>query len=392
VNVKSALITFALLASAVPAHAYEPEELLSKAIVATGTLKSPGQLQYLNPFSEVGVSATRLDLSKKDEHEFSLNLSPKGISEAIEYKQLAKTLNADFEVSRKITRSQSLQTAYTALISAALAKEQNASSRELKDLMEKSLKLSSIEARRDRADVKNVLKANSDLQKSMTEMIESEAQIAGIKGFLTQRGLSLENLETSDLVGPEEILTRLEKISLGRHALTSQKLLTELAVTQSDARHATAQRSKILDELKLSMRKEKKENSLRLEVAFNLPFLAAQDLDDYKDSLKIAESEVKTQQALLEETQRSSGLAEVLRQKISLYSAMGNLPRLESKGLLRQDPALAMDLQRTSVALRLAKAALLAEIRGLYISLLFETETLASQPDINHLSKSQRKI
>ena len=374
------------------AHAYEPEELLSKSLSPISEIQAPGQRQFLNPFTKVSASVTRLDLRNSSEHEISLNLVPKGISEAVNYKLFSKSIAVDTEVSRKLNRSQILQTAYTALISAALAKEQNASSRELKELMEKSLKLSSIEARRDRADVKNVLKATAELQKSINEMINCEAQIAGIKAFLLQHGLKLEDLNTTDLLSADDIIPLAENSNPGKVALTYQKILSESDLAKFDAQHSIAQRGKIFDGIKLSARRERKEDSMRLELSFNLPFLAAQDLNDYKDSLKVAETEVNAQKAMLEESQRSAGLAEVLRQKISLYRTMGSLPSMDSKALMRQDPALALDLQRTSVALRLTKAALLAEIRTLYVSLLLENETLANLPEINHLSRTKRKI
>lgn len=384
------ILLSALLAG--QAHAYAPEELLKKVSVSTPEISAPGSRQYLNPFSKVGAGWERSDLSKR-ENEFSLSLSLKGISEAREYKRLAGALTQDIEVSQKLVRSTSLQTAYTALISAALAKEQNASVEELRDLLGKSQKLNAIAARRDRADVKNVLKGSSELQKSIEEVIEIESQLAGIRRFLSGHGLKLEELDTNELVSPEEIAASIENLPVNEVALTSKKILTEVEVTKHDANHSIAERSKLLDGLKLSMEQApKKENVYKVEVSFNLPFLAAQDLGDFKDRLKAAEAEVKGQQAMLEESLKSAGLAEVLKRKISLYRAMGEGPKWENNDLLRQDPALALDLKRTSVALRLTRANLLAEIRSLYVSLLLETETLARQPDTNHLSRVKRKI
>lgn len=374
------------------AEAYAPEELLRKIVLPAPKLSAPGKLQYLNPFAEVGAGYERGDLDKK-ENEFSISVSPKGIGEAIEYKRLAGALSRDIEVSEKLLRSQTLQTAYTALINAALAKEQNATMAELKDLLGKSQKLNAIAARRDRADVKNVLKGSSDLEKSMAEMIEIEAQLAGIQNFLSGHGLKLDELDTTDLLGIEEISSSLEKISLNGVALTSKKILTEVEVAKHDAAYSIAERSKLLNDVKFSVTQEpKKENVYKIEVGFNLPFLAAQNLSDFKDGLKAAAAEVKGQQAMLEESLRSAGLAEILKQKISLFRAMGVGPKWESSGLLRQDPALALDLQRTSAALRLTRANLLAEIRTLYVSLLLETEALANEPDLNHLSREKRKI
>jgi len=164
-------------------------------------------------------------------------------------------------------------------------------------------------------------------------------------------------------------------------------------VVKHDANHSIAERGKLLDGVKLSMKQEpKKEKIYKLELSFNLPFLAAQDLGDYKDRLKAAEAEVKGRQAMFEESLASAGLAEVLKRKISLYRAMGEGPKWENSALLRQDPALALDLRRTSVALKLTRANLLAEIRTLYVNLLLETETLAKQPELNHLSRAKRKI
>lgn len=387
---KAFFLLSALVAS--QAHAYEPELLLQKIVVPTPELSAPGKLQFLNPFAKIGVAWERPDLDKK-ENEFSLTLKPKGIMEAVEYKRLAGALNNDIEVSQKLLRSTSLQTAYNALISAALAKEQNASVEELKDLIGKSQKLSAIAAHRDQADVKNVLKSGSDLQKSVEEVIEVETQLAGIRRFLSAHDLKVEDLDTGDLVGVDEISTAVEAAPVNGVALNSKKILTETEVIRHDANHSIAERSKLLDGVKVSMKQEpKKEKIYKLELSFNLPFLAAQDLGDYQDRLKAAAAEVKSRQAMFEESLNSAGLAEVLKRKISLYRAMGEGPKWENSALLRQDPMLALDLRRTSAALRLSRATLLAEIRTLYVSMLLETETLAAQPELNHLSRTKRKI
>lgn len=387
---KVILLLSALVAAR--AHAYEPEALLQKIVVSTPELSAPGKLQYLNPFAKIGAGWERPDLEKK-ENEFSLTLKPKGISEAVEYKRLAGALRQDIEVSQKLIRSTSLQTGYNALINAALAKEQNASVEELKDLIGKSQKLSAIAALRDQADVKNVLKSGSELQKSVEEVIEVETQLAGIRRFLSAHGLKVEDLDTSDLIGIDEISAAVEAAPVNEVALTSKKILTETEVIKHDAGHSIAERSKLLDGVKVSMKTEPKKDSIyKVELSFNLPFFAAQDLGDFQDSLKAAEAEVKGRQAMFEESLNSAGLAEVLKRKISLYRAMGEGPKWENSSLLRQDPALALDLRRTSVALRLTRATLLAEIRTLYVSLLLETEILAKAPELNHLSRTKRKI
>lgn len=374
------------------AFAYEPELLLRKIVVATPEVSAPGSMQFLNPFSKIGAGWERPDLDK-NENEFSISLKPKGISEAVEYKRLSAALSRDIEVSQKLIRSTSLRTGYNALISAALAKEQNSSVEELKELIGKSQRLSAIAARADQADVKNVLKSGSELQKSVEEVIEVESQLAGIRRFLGAHGLKVEDLETGDLIGPEEIAAAVEALPVNEVALSSKKILTEVEVVKHDASHSIAERSKLIDGVKLSMKQEpKKEKIYKLELSFNLPFLAAQDLGDYRDRLKAAEAEVKGRQAMFEESLASAGLAEILKRKISLYRAMGEGPKWENSALLRQDPALALDLRRTSVALKLTRATLLAEIRTLYVSLLLETETLAEQPELNHLSRAKRKI
>jgi hypothetical protein len=385
------LAALLLLLAPISAFAYTPEALIEKVAPLVPEIPSPGAHQYLNPFTQVQVGYERPDFGK-EENEFSLSLEPKSLSEASSYKAYASSLTRDAEVSRKLLRSQALRTAYSALISAALAKERSESMGELNDLLNKSQKLSEIEARLSRDDVKNVLKANSDLQKSLGDLIDSESEIAGIRKFLSTRGLKLGDLETTDIIGPDEIEARLAALPKETVALSAKKIQSSLDVARSEARHSTAKRSKLLDEVKLSMKEDKKEQAYKLEVTFNLPFLAAQNLDDYKDAMKAATAEVESRQAMLEESLQSAGLAEVLKRKISFYRAMGDGHASVSASILRQDPALALELKRSSVALRLTKASLLAEIRTLYVDLLLETEALADQPQLNHLSKAGRKI
>ncbi len=375
------------------ALAYPPELLLERAKPPISNVDAPGGRQYLNPFSQVGMGYTRLDL-EEDEHEFSLQLRPKSLGEARAYKKLSRSLETESELSRKILRSKSLQAAYTVLIHAALAKEQNAFTQEWKKIMERNQKLSSLEARRSQLDVKNVLKANADWQKSMNEMIVTESQVLGVSSFLLARGLRLEELETEDLLHPEEILARLEKVPTASAGLSAQKITSELEVERASLRHAIAQRSHLLDDIKVAMRQEKKDTSYRVELSFNLPFLAAQDLDEIRDKMKLAESEVETYQALVDENQRAAGIAEILRRKISLFRTVGADPKWEKSAtaVLRQDPALALELQRTSVGRKLTRASLLAEIRQLYVDLLHESGLLAQEDSVNQLSKSGRKL
>lgn len=393
---KHVILTFLIALAAAPhAAAYAPELVLQKASRAEPEIDAPSVLQSFHPFSRVSVSYSDLDLEKKHEREYSLSLRPKGFTEAKTYHALSRSLAREAELTRKLIRGKQLQLAYSLLINSALALEQGALAKSWMELMEKSQQLSAIEARRSQLDVKSLVRSNSDLQKEKNQVIETEAEVTKIASVLAQYGLSLNELETGDLLTPDEIVARLEKMPAEARSLSVEKAQSELELARADTAYANAQRSRWLDDVKFSMREERNNNKqYRMEITFNLPFLAARDLDEMKDNLKLVKTEVDSQQALDELGDHRRVLTEKLRQKIGLFRAVESATPVEKSAdaVARHDPAFALELQRTAASRRLLRATLLAEIRTLYVELLVETGTLAEQSDVNHLSKSQRRI
>lgn len=379
--------------SAAPALAYEPEALIRKLMVETERLSQPGKQQYLNPFSKVGAGWERSTKSSQL-NEYSVILKTKGIVEAKKYQKLAEALSQEIELSEKLLRSQGLQLGYNGLIQTALAKDLGSSLEALKELAGKNHKLNAIAALRSQSEIKNVLKANNELRKTVEEILELESQFNGIRAVLGEVGLTIDNLETTDLVGIEEIATAIE--SGGNKtpgSLSAKKAQSEANSTKLTADYSIAARSRLLDGIKISLAQEKnKENIYKFELSFNLSALAAQDLSDYQDRIKAAEAEVKGKQAERELRIQAAAILDTLKGKITLYRNLGVGPKDENSAILRQDPLLAMELKRSIVSHQITKSTLLAEIRALYIQYLLENETLASHSDINHLSRSKRKI
>ena len=380
-----------LLTLPATAFGFSPEALLSAP--ATISAEGPGARQHWNPFSRVQAGYEYGDLGS-EKHEFSLQLRPKSISEGSRYKAYAQALREDAKVSAEILRSRELALGYTLVVDTALAKEQTILVKEWKQLLEQSQGLSALEARRSGADVKSLIKNGPEVDKAQNELIDLEALIAATESQLARRNLKLADLETNDLAGPRDIADRLNKISQGA-SLSRAKLETKLAVEQGAFTHAVAASNHLLDAIKVTAQTEsQKKPSFGVELTFNLPFLAAEDLGEVKDRLKLAELEVETREKIREESLRTAGLSKQIRGKIDLLESLEKRISGSSSAasVARQDPSLAFELKRAYLKNRLLAAELRAEIRILFVQLLLEEGRLAAEPGLNHLSKSGRRI
>ena len=348
-------------------------------------------------------------------NELSLQVRPKGISEAAAYGRLESALRENTSLARKAVRSRSARLAYEVLVRAALAKEEKNLVNDWSQVLAKSQKVSALAAQLDGADAKDVLKSGNEIIKARNDIIEINATIAGVSYALESRGLKLDELETAEILSPQEINTRLDSVKPSAGGLSREEILSDLATTRSATALSLAERGSLINGLKFSVQKGREElqrkrfdpavnsaflqlenrktTSYTLGISFNLPFLAASNLGDQKDRVKLARAEEEAVRDANEAGERYASLRSMIREKVALYESIAIPEGAASASRQRQrDPVLALEIDRAQMTQRLLKAKILAEVRLLYVEYLAESGVLAEQPEMNHLSRKERKI
>lgn len=418
--------------AAQPAMAYSPEAVLAKSMSSVPQLEDATSHQHLNPFSKVelgydrdystghgaitrdekGRTRTREEKSWADE--LSLQLRPKLFREASTYNQLEKALHENTLLTQKTLKSKAAQAAYDLLIRAALAKEQKRLVADWNVVLDKSQQLSSLAAHLSDKDARGVFKSVNEVTKAKNEIIETNAVIAGVTRSLDRTGLNLEGLEISEIISPAEIADRLTQLSQEEGSLSQDRLKSDLATARASLEHSVAERGRLVDALKFSVKKgqddilrnrftpgvadpwlqveTRRNTSFSFGISINLPFLAASDLGDQKDKIKLALLADTTIRETQEAEEKKAGLQSMLKEKIALFETLSEKSMKMAEDLRQSDPSLALEMGRDVMSRRMLKAKLQAEIRALYVELLFETGRLAAEPEINHLSRNRKKI
>lgn len=415
------------------AHAYAPEQLLQKSLSPQPELQKVPRAHSFNPFTSISVGlekgrSTEKGISptsnasqvqtrdvREDSKELTVEFKPKGLIEAVEYNGYLNVLREQSDTLKGVLESGSLLSAYQLLATAASAKEEEQLLAEWEALLERTQKLSALEAKQISGDARSIMKASLDAEKTKNELIEMRSILEGVKDSLNKRGLTLSDLEISDILEPGEILERMQKLPKPELSLSAAKLQNELEVARKSLSYEVARNNRWLDAVEFSYGKGKEgifesysplngrststesrdSKSYAVKVTLNLPFLTAKDLGEIKDRLKLAEAEVGTSKELSEIASYNRNLERTITQKAKLYVEMesSGLSKVKvSESLLRQSPSFALELQKTTLARKMLLAKLRSEIRNLYAELLHERGVIAAQPKINHFSKSGREI
>ncbi len=376
------------------AQAFEPETLLQAFTPkSVPEIDRSGFTSLYNPFSALKVSVKK-DEFQSDGYSFGLKIKPKGLFEASDYHKFGSLLNQGSGLAERIMRSQSLLAAYTLLVQADLAKEQEMLQREMRKVVERGQKLSAIEARKSRLDAKGLLKADMEIEKARNELAQGVAGISELRWQLSEKGLRLEDLDSQDMFTPEEISRELTKIPESTETLSALKSRSDIEIANLGFELKKTQNRRWLDEVELFTKEGKGESRIGFEVSINLPFLAAKDLDEQKDQIKLVETKLESERLQELERVKIPRLVQVLKEKIEVYRFLQANSALEkaAPSLSIPDAGFLLELNRTVLQKKLNRSTLLAEIRMLYLELMHETGRLAENSNVNVLSRSQRRI
>ncbi len=383
-----------------------PEEILKTAwkdqalqsySEAVGLL---GQAQPFNPFSEFQLTYEIGDLQKESQ-KYGFRVYPKGFSEFQAYRSFLSALDSDEKSLQSEALSQALVKRYQLIARLALLKAKNQSAKDLSNLTERADRALAYKAQKDRNQLKTYLHAKSDLRKIALELAGIDRDLKTTEQEL--KGLSLtgaQSMDLSDLVSPAEIGERISGFDEKKLSRSAERAQLAYNRSVSALSYDLAQENKWLNHLELSVKDDRREKFYSLEVGFKLPFLSAPDLGSLDKRARLARA--KADSSLSAEMANQVLFASVaeLRSLLTLYQILKEKQsqsdptalKRASDMVAKQDPLLAVELQRGWFESFEQMAQIECQIRNLYIRYLHETSVLTREPETNHLSKTRKRI
>ncbi|MCO5142922.1 MAG: hypothetical protein M9962_07525 [Oligoflexia bacterium] len=374
--------------------AYSPNEFLLKISQRESSnqlIKEVSGVNKFNPFNNVSAGLEKSDL-EKDKYKAELKLEIKGIFEHFKYHSASNALNQNIETSNSYFQAKKRADELKLLILTAFAKEQLLLINESRRVLEKNQKINAIEANRTSYDIKNLFKANKEIESMREDAITSQTEISSLSEYIREHGFKIEDLETNKLIEPNSIFNLLNKISINSGSLTKDYLESTAQREQKIYELEKAKNNKIIDEVTFSLESDKgKKNVYGLGVSINLPFLNATDLKQKTDELKQIENAEKYRTAAIEESGKIPRIVEIAKQKIELYRHIETSLVIEQNAekTKNADPFLIMEIKRSILKSKFNKAKLLAEIRTAYIDALFEQNSLPFEKNPLMISEQQ---
>lgn len=403
-----AFLTGILLAQM--ASATTPEAVLRKA------LQDPRRAQLdravglaadansLNPFDKFEAKVSRGELLQSD-LKYGLRFYPKSYSELKTGSKFRQAMMASSKAAQAEGTSLLLMSRYSFLTRAAHLKDKKKVADQLTVLMNAAGRALSFLAGKDRSELKAYVKAKADLDRLRIKVADVERDIANVEMELQELRLgSLAQFDFADWAGMDEIRQRLEQSKMPDRALSARIATEELNRAKSEIEYSRAQDGRWVDHIEVSMKEESKDDRQEqvygVELSFNLPGLSAPDLRTIDKASRLIRDEVKTADQVEKFEREFRNSRNELRTLLDLHKTLTAADtrlspeqmRLTSQKVAAQDPLLSIEMQRQWFENRDQVLELELRIRDLYVAYLYEASVLADAPEINHLSKSLKRI
>lgn len=399
---KSSLFALMLIGSSALAGA--PEDILRTAWqdpcvkAEKQAMQVVTTAQGLNPFTDIQFRFEQGQVDNQ-ESQYGLRFYPKGYSEFTAYRKYQQTLESSEQWMVDETLSLALVNRYSLVSRLAYLVQKKKNAGELSLISKKADKVLSYSAQRDRSEIKSYLKGKADLYKIDLKIAEIDREY--VKTVQELMGLSLgtpESFDFKDLISIPEIGQRIENYSKISESRTARKNDFELQRLEGSLAYDHARERRWFDYFELSLKEEKKEQIYGIQFAFNLPFLAAPQVDRLDKETKVLRAQAE-QKVLSQTAQRSlQSLLSEMKTLIGLYNSMAesrmNANKLKTAGALiaNSEPLLAVELQKSWFESYEQLSDIEFQIRTLYIEYLHETSVLAQNPEENFLSSAKKKI
>lgn len=356
----------------------------------------------VNPLEKADLRIDRGQLEQNDV-KYALRFYPKGYTEHRTTQEFQKSLEKNEKAAYSATLSQLLTQRYDLLARVALFKEKKQVTARFSEVSRKAARALSYSAQKDRAEIKSYLKNKADVDKINIKIADSDRDYQKLQAELKDLSLgSIEDFDLSDFASMEDLKQSLDKAASlpPEKTLSAQVAELDLNASRAEMNYARAKDEKWFDHLEVSISEVKRETVYGFEFAFNLPFASAPNLSrigkearDLRDKARLVEtlevSEREFKNSLIE-------LRTLLAVHGSLKSSLSGMGSEQmqkaANSIASKDPMLALELQKSWYESREQLLDLEYRIRALYILYLHESSTLAKNPEVNHLSRSARKI
>lgn len=356
----------------------------------------------VNPLEKADLRIDRGQL-EQDDVKYALRFYPKGATEHRTTQEFQSSLEKNERAAHAAMLSRLLAHRYDLLARVALYKEKKEITDRFGQVNKRTSQALSYSAQKNRSELKAYLKNKADLDKINIKIADIERDYEKLQAELKDLSLgSVESFDLTDFASIQDLKPKLEAAASMESSKTFSAQTAELDLDASRAEmdYERAKDEKWFDHVEVSISDIQKETIYGFEFAFNLPFASAPNLTrvgkearDLRDkarlieTLKISDREFKNS---LIELRTLMKVHETLQSSLSAMSP--EQLRKASNSVSATDPMLALELQRGWYESREQLLDLEYRIRTLYILYLHESATLANQPDVNHLSKTLKRI
>lgn len=356
----------------------------------------------INPLEKADLRIDRGQL-EQDDVKYALRFYPKGYTELRTTKEFQKMLERNEKAAYAATLSQLLSSRYDLLARVALYKEKKEITDRFTEVSRRASRAMSYSAQKDRAELKSYLKNKADVDKFNIKIADSQRDYAKLQSELKDLGLGeIENFDLQDFASIQDLKKNLESAVNQDTAVTLSAKTAEMDLTASRAQmsYERAKDEKWFDHLEVSISDVQKETVYGFEFAFNLPFASAPNLSRVgKEARELREKAKLIETLKVSEREFKNAVIE-LKTLLKVHENLqGSLSSMSSEQMLKAsnsisstDPMLALELQRGWYESREQILDLEYRIRALYVIYLHESSTLAEQPEVNHFSKSGKRI
>lgn len=361
-----------------------------------------GDAKSVNPLEKADLRIDRGQL-EQDDVKYALRFYPKGYTEHRTTQEFQSSLEKNEKTAYSAMLSQLLASRYDLLARVALYKEKKEITGRFADVSKKAARALSYSAQKDRAEIKSYLKNKADLDKINIKIADSDRDYEKLQAELKDLSLGpVEDFDLSDFASVQDLKANLEKAAQDSSAktLSAQAAEVDLNASRAGMNYERAKDEKWFDHLEVSISDVRKETVYGFEFAFNLPFASAPNLSrigkearDLRDKAKLIETlEISDREFKNSVIELKTLLAVHSSLQSSLSAMSPEQMRKASNSISAKDPMLALELQKGFYESREQLLDLEYRIRALYILYLHESATLVNQPDVNHLSKSLKRI
>ncbi|MES3036317.1 MAG: hypothetical protein V4736_00295 [Bdellovibrionota bacterium] len=333
----------------------------------------------------------------------SLRFYPKGFSDWRTSARYQNVIEKNERTLQKEALSKALVSRYNLIARAAMLKEKKEISKDLSGLTKKLDRVISLAAQRDRAELKNFLKMKSDFHKTALRVTDINQSIALLDQELKEMGApEVSTVDLSNLATMDDLRAKLAEIEKMERqtSLAGQVAKEDMERAEAALAFDKARDEKWLDYVEITAEEDSRERVYGIALAINLPFLAASDPRLIDKRSEYQRSRAESLQAVRENDRiLQSSISELkglldLHKSLSSTTGLMNGDRLKrtSQAIAVQDPLLSLELQRGWQESREQMLDLEFRIRSLLITVMQESSYLAENPEVNHLSKNQKRI